>query len=61
MKVDFQARLSKKNGLRLDEAVFLNETFEISTPDNQRCVQVSKLSRAVKIEIFNSKIPFICA
>ena len=35
MKVDFQARLSKKNGHCSDEAVFFFfETFEIATPDN---------------------------
>ena len=34
MKVDYQARLSKKNGHCSDEAVFFFETFEIATPDN---------------------------
>ena len=48
-----------KNAHCLDEAVFFSETFEIATPGqlNQRCVQVimSKLSRAVKIEILIQK------
>ena len=42
MKVDFQARLSKKNGHRLDEAVFFYETFEIATPDNKSAMRASE-------------------
>ena len=35
MKVEFQARSSKKNGHCLDEAVSFYETFEIATPDTK--------------------------